>query len=637
MVVAQDRRLRQARNGGVRLRRFLQLVPVVVFSLGVSGFGAEMPSPITTNSRVRVWVDQLGYRPTAKKFLIVASDKPLPTTNDRIGFDVVDARTGKTVWTSLDHPDALKPFRNGQKDKESVEYLAHLDLTKFQRTGRYYVAIRGGGDKQRSYQFNIDKDVYQPAAKAAWRMFYFNRADTQKLEKHAGPWHHKLAHNGPNQATQARVYKWKGKPHWEPVGTEIADPTPRNVSGGWWDAGNFDKYMGNTTTVHNELLLAVQLLGDAPKDRELNIPESGNGIPDVLDEVRYGTEFLIRMADKTGAAFGRVYEKIACPPDADKSPVMLTRTASGATMNRAAALAYAGLVWKESKLDPAFAKRCMTESMKSWRLLERKPHPWPVDPKKPGKPAPTGEWFFVDYNQTRALVAACYFRATGDKRYDAIVRDSFKKWTRIRPGEDKELYPIIWVYVHTPGADFTLVARRKKMLTGAADQVVKQTGAQRGYAAGLRGYWWGSNRLVGASGVNCILAAELTKDAAAKQRYLDAAEEYIHYLLGRNPLGLCFLTNMKAFGVERSAMIMHHGWLGIESKKGDAYGGRFIGEGPGKIGPPPGYVVGGVNGGMKKYIDELDWRKKHWEYNEPCISYQSPCVILFDYFARKVR
>ena len=618
---------------------FLRVCALALWASASAGVlcAGQRPPPVSVGSAIRVWVDQLGYRTSARKILIVAGDQPLPRGELDLVLELTDAKTGKVAWSSFDHPEAVRPFNNGRKDPESGDYVAHLDLTRYRKPGRYYVAIRRGDRVERSYLFTIGDDVYRPSALAAWKMLYYNRADTEKLEKHAGPWHHKLAHRGPNQAAQARVYKWAGKPHWEPVGTEIADPTPRDVRGGWWDAGNFDKYMGNTTVCHNELLLAVQLLGGAPKDGELDIPESGDGVPDVLDEVRYGTEFLARMADETGAAFGRVYERPACPPDADKSPVMLTRTASGATMNRAAALAYASIVWQEKKLDPAFARTCLAESRKSWTLLERKPHPWPKDAKDPAKPAPTGEWFFVNYEQCRALAAACYFRATGDRRYDAVVQECFRKWTRIRPGEDKELYPIVWVYAHAPGAAPDLVARMKKMVCDAAEGVVKQTGERRGYAAGIRGYWWGSNRLIGSSGVNCILAAELTDDPAARQRYVQAAEEYVHYLHGRNPLGLCFLTNMRLLGVERSVMIMHHGWLGNAGKARDPYGGRFIGEGAGKVGPPPGYVVGGVNGGMTRYVDSLDWRKKPWEFNEPCLTYQSPCVILLSYFAMKAR
>jgi len=602
----------------------------IVCLLG-SAAAEELPAPITPKSVIRPYVDQFGYRPDGRKVIIVASDQPMPETLD---LSIRDAKTNKDAWTLKDHAGAFRPYSNGQKDKESGDFTAHLDATDLKTPGRYFVAVSSGGKTERSYVFSVADDVYRASGLAAWKAFYYNRADTEIPEKHGGLWTHKLSHNGPNQSKEARLYKWTGAAHWDPVGKEVADPTPRDVHGGWWDAGNFDKYMGNTTVCHNELLLGVQLLGDSVKDNDLSIPESGNGVPDVLDEVRCATEFLIRLADETGAGFGRVYEKTACPPEADTTPVMLTQTTSGATINRAAALAYASVVWQERKLDPAFAKKCMEESLKSWKLLETKPHPWPADPKDPKKIANTGNWFTADFERCRALAAACYFRATGDRQYDKIVQEAAAKWKPAGPGEGEETWPIIWVYVHTPGADADLVKKMKQLVLSSADGVVKQTGADRGYAAGIRGYWWGSNRLVGHCGVNCLLAAELAEDKTAKQKYLDAAEEYVHYLHGRNPVGLCYLSNMKQYGAENSVMVMFHAWVGADGKKESA---KYIGEGPGKIGPFPGMVVGGANGGMKKYVNVLDWRTNPWEFNEPCISYQSPCAVLLGYFALKLR
>ena len=609
----------------------LGFVACAALAVVACAVAAEVPPTVTEKSAVRVWVDQIGYRPAAAKIVIVAGDQPLP---DGLALDVCDARTGRAVWSLKDHPGALKPYKNGQKDGESGDYTVHLDLTDLRTPGRYYVTVvPPGASAERSYGFNIGEGVYRAAALAAWKAFYYNRADQEIPEKYGGLWTHKTDHRGPNQATEARLYQWTGAAHWDPVGKEVADPAPHDVSGSWWDAGNFDKYMGNTTLCHNELLLGVQLLGDAPRDGDLNIPESGNRIPDVLDEVRYATEWFIRMGTADGAAFGRVYEKTACPPEADTTPVMLTQQTSGATINRAAALAYASTVWNERKLDPAFARKCMEESLKSWSLLQTKPHPWPPDPKNPKKGAYTGEWFFADFDKCRALAAACYFRATGKAEYDQIVREIASKWT-IGPGENAEVYPAIWVYAHTPGADADTVRKLKKMMADAAEGVVRQTGANRGYAAGVKGYWWGSNRAIGQSGLGCLVAAELADDPAARQRYLQAAEEYVHYLNGRNPIGLCFWSNLKALGAENSVMVMFHSWVG---KDGDKASAKYIGEGPGKIGPFPGMVVGGVNGGMKKYVNTLDWRQKPWEFNEPCITYQSSCASLINYFGLKMR
>jgi len=607
---------------------------LLLLALVCAGLPAgELPPAVTTKSPIRLWVDQIGYRTSGRKLAIVASDQALPQV---LAIELRDAKTQAAVWNLKSKPEALKPFNNGAKDNDSKDFVAQLELSDFKMPGRYYLTIDNGGTIERSYLFNIADNVYREAGLASWKAFYYQRADCGKPEKYAGVWNHAEDHTGPNQATEARIYKWGGNAHWDPVGKEVLDPTPYDVRGGWWDAGDFNKYMGNTVCCHNELLLGWQLIGDAAKDGELNIPESGNKVPDILDEIRYGTEFLIRMADKDGAAFGKAHELGSSPPEADKTPVQLTQTSSDSTMARCAALAYAALVWKQSKLDDAFAQKCQDEAQKAWKLLESKPHPWlggGEEPKMKGKNT-FRDWFWLNYAQMRATAAACFFSLTGEASYNQIVKEAAAKWKQFAPGDEGELYPVFWIYLHAKGADAETTEKIKKLITSAADTGLNWSGEKRGYAAAVKGYWWGSNRAVGRTAVVSLMAAELAGDPGAKKKYLDSAEEYVHYLYGRNPIGLCFLSNMKQFGAERSVTVMFHSWVG---KDNDKFSAKYIGEGEGKLGPFPGMVVGGVNGSMKRYEYGLNWTKSPWEFSEPDITYQSPCVTLLGYFALKVK
>jgi hypothetical protein len=592
---------------------------------------AELPI-LTAKSPIHIWVDQIGYRTSSKKVLVIASNNAIPA---ELELELRDAKSHQAVWKSKDDAKCVKPFNDGKKDGASGDFITHLDLSDFKTPGRYFVALLAPGTPGRSCAFNIGDNIYEAAGLASWKAFYYQRADGEKPEKYAGLWNHGVAFQGPNQAKEARIYKWTGARWFEPVGKEVADPTAYDVSGGWWDAGDFNKYTGNTVRCHNDLLLGYQIVASAAKDNQLNIPESGNKIPDLLDEVRYGTEYLIRIADKTGAAFGRCHLQGGCPPESVTNPAQLTVQNSGATMARAAALAYAAVVWKESKLDDAFAKKCQEEAQKSWDLLKEKPHPWPADPKDPKKLQYTGEWFALDYNQMRTLAAACLFNLTDNTEYHDIVKQGWdaEKGKQLQPGESGDIQPLVWVYSHTKGADSAIADAMKKMILDNSNKVIEMTGAGKGYLMSARGYWWGSNRLIGQMGAACVIAAELTADADAKKRYLDAAEEYVHYLFGRNALGKCFLSNMKSFGAENSIMVMFHSWVGAD---GNPKSAKYVGEGNGKIGPFPGMVVGGPNGSMKRYVEGLNWQASPWEFNEPDITYQSPCCQLLGYFALKV-
>ena len=409
----------------------------------------------------------------------------------------------------------------------------------------------------------------------------------------------------------------------------MIDSKTYDVHGGWFDAGDLNKYTSNTVNTHNMLLMAYEMamVKGGPKDTDLNIPESGNGIPDELDEIRNGTEFLLRDNDGTGAAFGRVHQEFGSPPESVTAAVQLTMPNSEVTMGRAAALAYAAVVWRESKFDNAFAGKCLAESMKSWKLLQSKPHPWPVDPKNPKKILSQGEMRGdADYSNWQAVAAAAYFRLTGKQEFDDIVHADLAKRNLINDAND----PALWIYIHAKGADPALVATIKKAILSAADSTLHQLEG-RSYRTFVPGYWWGSNQTIGQYGCTLVLGAQLTDDSAKRKAYLDGAENYVHYLYGRNPRGECYFTNMKSFGAERSAMVMFHGWVGNVNSQ---YSHKYIGEGPGKIGPFPGYVIGGPNGNMKRLVEDedLDWRKSPWEFNEPDIAYQSQVLRVLDAF-----
>ena len=610
-------------------------VVLILAGWACSSAAAAAPPVVTRTSPIRIWVDQIGYRTAGPKLAVVASDTALP---DGLQIELCDAQTDAVAWKLTDHPTALTKFANGNKDKESGEFLDHLDFSSFSIPGRYYLALTAPNNL-RSYQFNLADNPYYAAGVAAWKAYYYNRADGEKPEKYAGLWSHGKAFMGPGQATEAQVYAWDGKNGWPgKIGTEVIDPKTYDVHGGWWDAGDMNKYTSNTVNTQNMLLMAYEMCptgSRGPKDNELNIPESGNGVPDALKEIRFQTEFLIRDHDGTGAAFGRVHmaNVEAVPPDAVKSPVQLTRPNSAATMARACGLAYAALVWRQSKFDDAFGKLCLGESERSWNLLKTKPHPWPVDPKNPNKILDQKEMggHDKDYALWRATAAACYFSLTGEKEYDEIVHQYFAG------GDATEPYK--WVYLRAKGADPALVSKIKAAIQDRASGLLSQIKNGRGYLMAVDGYGWGSNGwFVGRNGGTLTLAAQLTDDPARKQACLNGAEEYVHYLFGRNPLGTCYFSNMRSFGAEHSVMVMFHSWVGNNGKPA---GAKYIGEGEGKIGPFPGFVIGGPNkeGGinspdvpMKHLVEDLDWRHNSYQWLEPDIIYQSDVLRLLDTF-----
>src|SRR3954463_7421717 len=106
-------------------RRFLGFVSLFLLSpLVAHASGADLPPLVTPKSPVRVWADQIGYRTDAPKIVVVASNTPFAS---RPALRVHDAAPHKVVWDLNDNRRAYKPFIEGKRDRESKEYLAHLD------------------------------------------------------------------------------------------------------------------------------------------------------------------------------------------------------------------------------------------------------------------------------------------------------------------------------------------------------------------------------------------------------------------------------------------------------------------------------------------------------------------------------
>ena len=358
------------------------------------------------------------------------------------------------------------------------------------------------------------------------------------LQKYGGLWYHGKAFMGPGQATEARVYKWKVGNRWpDHIGDEVIDPKTYDVHGGWFIAGNLNKYTSNTVNVQNMLLMAYEMamVKGGPKDNDLNIPESGNKIPDELDEIRVGTEFLIRDNDGSGAAFGRVHQESGSPPETVTLPVQLTMPNSEVTMGRAAALAYAAAVWSESKFDNAFATKCLNEAMRSWKLLQLKPHPWPVDPKNPNKSSAKAKCAATTTIQPGAPSRPPPCSASRARK------NSTKSCMPISPTATWSGTPLIRVVDLDPQQRRRPGPRRQNHESDARRRRFHPESAQRQklphFHAGLLvgqhpNHRWSRHH----AGTRLLI----TNNAAKKQAYLNGAENYIHYLYGRNPRGECY-------------------------------------------------------------------------------------------------
>lgn len=221
---------------------------------------------IFANEWIRI--NQLGYKPAGKKVAVWVSknDTPLFT------FSVVDSATGKEIFTA----DAGKSFGTYGPFQNSYR----LNFSKLNKKGTYY--LKAGNAKSPS--FRIADDVYKGAAD--YCLFYM-----RQQRSYFNPFLNDSCHTHDG-------YTMYGP---------MPDSTFIDVAGGWHDASDYLQYSTTTANATWHLLAAYRdfpkVFGDGHQSNGL---KGSNGIADVLDEARWGLDWLLKMHPEPGLMFNQI-------------------------------------------------------------------------------------------------------------------------------------------------------------------------------------------------------------------------------------------------------------------------------------------------------------------------------------------
>jgi hypothetical protein len=606
----------------------------------VAGSAAEVTTAPAGNLppvSQQIMVDQFGFRPADEKVAIFASPQEGFNAGTKYAppakASVRRADTGEDVLTV-----ELKSWGNGQTDKTSGDKVWQADISALKAPGTYY--MYDPENRVRSYTFRIADDVYLPVLKAAVRAYFYQRCGGDLPAANGGTWNHPACHVGDKQDLTAELYT-DGQ----------AKGAPRDVHGGWHDAGDYNRYVPFTLDVVIPLLMAYESNPAAFGD-DWNIPESGNGLPDILDEVGYECDWLLRMQLPDGSVCNRVTArgyKQGVSPEKDSATVRYyTQPTTWGTATFAADIAcYARALAKFPK-EAERVKALRAAAEKAWAFLEANPGMKPTDGSDHGRPSDAAGDAGCDGKagdtDRRVLAAVQLWLMDPQAKYE----DFFKKF-------HKDMSAPTWIqYALAPKADAALAGDVRAAIKKVSDDMVigPRKAARDAYRAYMPGYWWGCNQSVSESGYRSVYAGKLGAGGAAEPEYRAAAEEYLHYLHGRNPLCFIFLTNMGPKGAKLSeangAMCPFHYWFGAGTQW----------NGPSTLGPAPGLLEGGPNNGSGGAPDWLsppakqppsksfkdwagNWNEAHhttensWAYTEPAIYYQARYVLLVAQFVGK--
>jgi endoglucanase len=546
----------------------------VAFLLGIQNISAQSVSKY-------IVVDQFGYLPDETKIAVIRD----PVT----GYDASESfspsplyalvnASGQQVFTA-----APQIWSAGATDASSGDKAWWFDFSSVKTPGEYYVLDIA--KNVRSHRFQISETIFNDVLKHAVRTFFYQRAGFGKTAQYAGAgWADAASHT---QDSKARAYNDKNNAAKE-----------KNVSGGWYDAGDFNKY-SNWTAGYITMMMLAYLERPQVWTDNYNIPESNNGIPDLLDEAKWGIEHLLRMQQKDGSVIAVAALAGASPPSSATGTTYYGGINTISATSSAGAFAIASGVYR-SLGQISFADTLVKRAKLAWDWSTANPNVlWRNNESQNGSQGiGAGQQETDDYGRTAGRVRAAIFLygATGETKYRDYVDANYQKvhlieWGYVYPYEGDYQDAMLY-YTTLSGATAStknaILNAYKGSINGSDDNLVAHTNKVDPYRAHLKDYTWGSNNIKAMLGnmFHNVISYNIdpTKTTAAKE----AALGYVHYLHGTNPLNLVYLTNMNTYGAENSANELYHTWFTDKSAKWDRVGTSTYG-------PAPGFLTGGPN------------------------------------------
>lgn len=465
-------------------------------SLELENAGEVKPAELSGELK-NINVNQIGYLPVSDKRAVVRYEGERPSD-----FDVVSA-DGKNVVYSGNLSDGIDKGSSGDR-------VVYADFSALTAPGKYRIRVAGAGE---SYDFTIGSDVFDSALTDTLRMFYLQRCGSELGEDLAGDFSHSACHTD-----EARVYG----------GNRYVD-----VSGGWHDAGDYGKYVGPGAVTVGHLLYAWKLFPDGCSDI-LNIPESGNGIPDILNEARYELDWLLKMQRSDGAFHHKLTKDHFAPfimPQDDLDPEYLMPVSHCATASASACLALASRIY--SAYDSDFSAAALSAAVRGWTWLEEN-HDF-VPFRNPDG-VRTGGYGERTDSDDRFWAACELFASTGEERFRISAEALYR--------EGQNLTQFGWADVGGMGALCCLFDLKNRagdiLYSSLQEDFLRQSetalllSAASGYGTSISPdrYVWGSILPIMSNAVSMILNFLIT----GREDMRNAAMLQWNYALGMNAL-----------------------------------------------------------------------------------------------------
>lgn len=544
----------------------------------------------TAASAPAIKFNQLGFLPASQKLAVVQA-------GSAGRFAVLDAASGRKVLEG-----ELGAPATWDASGESVRVA---DFSALRTPGTYRLQVAGLPD---SAPFPVGPDAYRELDAGAIRAFTLNRTGIALTPAVAGAYARPAGH--PDTRVEIHPSAASAK---RPAGTVISSPK------GWYDAGDYNKYIVNSGISTYTLLAAYEHFPGWFDKLALRLPESGNGLPDLLNEALWNLDWMATMQDPDD---GGVYHKLTnkafdgmVMPDQATGPRYVVQKTTAATLDFAATMAAASRILAPfDSQQPGRSNRYLAAAEAAWAWA--KAHP-AVLYKQPADVS-TGTYGDKSVDDEFAWAAAELLATTGKDVYRAQALATGAAAAQTEPGW-ADVGMLGWVTLARPHARLQAgdAAAVRRPLLANADKLVARWQASP-YRVGMvrKDFVWGSNAVV----LNQAMMLVAAYRAEPRQAYLQAAQSALDYVLGRNGPGMSFVTG---FGTT-SPMHPHH-----RPSVAD-----------GIVAPVPGWLVGGPNPGQQDAKDcrvpypsalpALSWLDDACSYasNEVAINWNAPLVYV---------
>ncbi|MFP4845378.1 glycoside hydrolase family 9 protein [Winogradskyella sp. PE311] len=588
-----------------------------------------------------IHIDQFGYKPSSTKVAVIS--------NPQMGFNSGQSynpsstmEVRNTSDNSVVYSGGIVQWDNGNIHSQSGDTGWWFDFSTVTTPGSYYIFDTSTNES--SAVFEINDAVYDDLIKITSKMFYYNRAGIEKVEPYV-------------LTPYADAISFAQDEFARDVYDQGNTSTTKDMRGGWFDAGDYNKYVTFTETTVHDLLWAYQENSSVFGD-DFNIPESGNGIPDLIDEIKWETDWLLKMINIDGSVHIKMgnrnfNENTSAPPSVNYDTRYYGPVCTSSALAAASVLAHAAKVFSEFPQLESYSQTLENRAILCWNWVLPYLNTNTLQENCDDGSIVAGDADRDSATQREmALTAAIYlFDLTDDLAYNQYIVTNSND-TDVLNNDQWDNYNILSIdallhYTTLTNANNNLVTTiLNSAETAAANNYTNYfqfntLDLYRGYCNDWTYHWGSSSSRAGMGNLNLIFS-KYNINTSITSSYNLRAKEILHYYHGVNPLDIVYLSSMNSYGAENSLKEIYHTWFydGTQWDNADLT----------TYGPAPGFLAGGANQNytantnlsppynqpaQKSYLDfNTGFPDNSWEISEPAIYYQAAYVRLLSNVSR---